>query len=255
LARRELEVFFQPLILLASQRVSTCEALVRWRHPEKGLISPAEFIPVAEESGLIIPIGEWVLNEACLQAAQWPDEIAVAVNLSPLQFKSGRLAETISQAIQHSGIAASRLQLEITESVMLDENETNLKTLQEIRRLGAKISMDDFGTGYSSLGYLRSFPFDKIKVDRGFINDLPEGRESLAIIRAVAGIGRSLGITTTVEGVETQAQLDAVNAEGFDEAQGYLFSSPMPASDLLVFLAERRRAFANSGGSSEIGSS
>jgi diguanylate cyclase (GGDEF)-like protein/PAS domain S-box-containing protein len=246
LTRRELEVFFQPLILLTSQRVSTCEALVRWRHPEKGMVSPADFIPAAEESGLIIPIGEWVLNEACRQAAQWPDEIAVAVNLSPLQFKSGRLVETISQALQQSGIAPSRLQLEITESVMLDENETNLKTLQDIRRLGAKISMDDFGTGYSSLGYLRSFPFDKIKVDRGFINDLPEGRESLAIIRAVAGIGRSLGITTTVEGVETQAQLDAVNAEGFDEAQGYLFSRPMPASELLLFLAERPAALRSS---------
>jgi EAL domain-containing protein (putative c-di-GMP-specific phosphodiesterase class I) len=226
---------------------------VRWRHPEKGRVSPADFIPAAEESGLIIPIGEWVLNEACRQAARWPDEIAVAVNLSPLQFKSGRLVETISQALQQSGIAPSRLQLEITESVMLDENETNLKTLQEIRRLGAKISMDDFGTGYSSLGYLRSFPFDKIKVDRGFINDLPEGRESLAIIRAVAGIGRSLGITTTVEGVETQAQLDAVNAEGFDEAQGFLFSRPMPSSELLVFLAERHSALTNCGGSTDTG--
>ncbi|MCJ8521462.1 diguanylate cyclase (GGDEF)-like protein/PAS domain S-box-containing protein [Pseudorhizobium tarimense] len=232
LARNELDLFFQPLVDLSSSRVSSCEALVRWRHPDKGMVSPADFIPVAEETGLIIPIGEWVLRTACEQASGWEGDIGVAVNLSPLQFKDGDLVKIVSDALEASGLAPSRLQLEITESVMLDENEANLHILQELRHLGVKIAMDDFGTGYSSLGYLRSFPFDKIKVDRGFISDLPEGKESLAIVRAVAGIGRSLGITTTVEGVETQEQLDAVNAEGFDEAQGYLFSRPVPAADI-----------------------
>ncbi|AOB33497.1 hypothetical protein AKI39_07235 [Bordetella sp. H567] len=234
--RRELELYFQPQIELASNKVTCCEALIRWRHPVKGMISPAEFIPLAEESGLIIPIGEWVLYTACREAAAWPGDIGVAVNLSSLQFKKGDLVRTVSAALGASGLAASRLQLEITESVMLDESDTNLRILQEIRRLGVTFAMDDFGTGYSSLGYLRTFPFDKIKVDRGFISDLPDGRESLAIVRAVAGIGRSLGITTTVEGVETQAQLDVIHAEGFDEAQGYLFSRPLPASDIVEFL-------------------
>lgn len=232
IARQELEVYFQPVVELASNKVSTCEALIRWRHPGKGMISPAEFIPLAEESGLIIPIGEWVLQTACREASRWPDGTAVAVNLSPLQFRNGDLVHTVSAALAASGLPASRLQLEITESVMLDECDTNLRILQDIRLLGVKIAMDDFGTGYSSLGYLRTFPFDKIKVDGAFISDLPDGRESLAIIRAVAGIGRSLGITTTVEGVETQAQLDAVKREGFDEAQGFLFSPPVPAAEI-----------------------
>jgi len=236
LIRGELEVHYQPLVELASKKITSCEALVRWRHPEKGMISPADFIPVAEESGLIVQLGAWVLNEACRQATAWPADVGVSVNLSPLQFKSGDLPETVSRSLEASGLAPTRLQLEITESVMLDDEENNLRTLQQIRRLGVTIAMDDFGTGYSSLGYLRSFPFDKIKVDRGFINDLPEGRESLAIIRAVAGIGRSLGITTTVEGVETKAQLDAVSAEGFNEAQGYLFSRPVPASEVSKLL-------------------
>ena len=232
IARNELELYFQPLVDLTSNRVSTCEALVRWRRPHKGMISPADFIPIAEESGLIIPIGEWVLRTACKEASVWPDDVAVAVNLSPLQFKDGNLVGTVADALKASDLPSSRLQLEITESVMLDENDANLKILQQLRILGVRIAMDDFGTGYSSLGYLRSFPFDKIKVDRGFIGDLPDGKESLAIVRAVAGIGRSLGITTTVEGVETQEQLDAVNAEGFDEAQGYLFSRPLPAAEI-----------------------
>ncbi|WP_185961198.1 PAS domain S-box protein [Telmatospirillum sp. J64-1] len=238
ITHNELELFFQPLVELSSNKVRTCEALVRWRHSKKGMISPADFIPLAEESGLIIPIGEWVLQKACKEASAWPDDVAVAVNLSPLQFKDGNLVQIVADALEASDFSPSRLQLEITESVMLDENDANLWILQELRALGVKIAMDDFGTGYSSLGYLRSFPFDKIKVDRGFINDLPDGRESLAIVRAVANIGRSLGITTTVEGVETQEQLDAVNAEGFDEAQGYLFSRPLPAAEMSKLLWE-----------------
>lgn len=236
IARNELELFYQPLVELASGKVSTCEALVRWRRPDKGMISPADFIPVAEESGLIISIGKWVLQTACKEASAWPQNVGVAINLSPLQFKDGRLTGMVADALKATGLAPSRLQLEITESVMLDENDANLRTLQELRALGVKIAMDDFGTGYSSLGYLRSFPFDKIKVDRGFVNDLPDGKESLAIVRAVAGIGRSLGITTTVEGVETKEQLDAVSAEGFDEAQGYLFSRPVAAKEIAATL-------------------
>ncbi|VVE55369.1 EAL domain-containing protein [Pandoraea sputorum] len=236
LAHHELELFFQPLVDLASQRVCSCEALLRWRHPDKGMVSPVEFIPIAEECGLIVPIGEWVLHAACHEAARWADDIAVAVNLSPVQFNDGNLVSTVSAALAASGLAAPRLQLEITESVMLEQNDTNVRTLQELRRLGVKIAMDDFGTAYASLGHLRTFPFDKIKLDRTFIGDLPHGRESLAIVRAMVGIGRSLGMTTTVEGVETQAQLDAVHAEGFDEAQGYLFSRPVPAAELAALL-------------------
>ncbi|VVE85802.1 sensor domain-containing protein [Pandoraea sputorum] len=236
LARNELELFFQPLVAVATQRVCSCEALLRWRHPELGMVSPGEFIPLAEACGLITPIGEWVLGAACREAARWPEAIAVAVNLSPAQFKDGRLVQCVAAALAASGLAASRLQLEITESVLLEHNDANVKTLQALRRLGVKIAMDDFGTAYASLSYLRSFPFDKIKVDQGFIGDLPHGRASLAIVRAVAGIGRSLGIITAVEGVETQAQLEAVRAEGVDEAQGYLFSRPVPAAEVAALL-------------------
>jgi diguanylate cyclase (GGDEF)-like protein/PAS domain S-box-containing protein len=234
--RQELELHFQPVIGLDSNKVTSCEALVRWRHPQRGLIPPADFIPLAEESGLIMAIGEWVLQKACREAMTWPQAVGVAVNLSPVQFKNGDLVKVVARALESSGLAADRLQLEITESVMLDESDSNMQILQEIRLLGVKIAMDDFGTGYSSLGYLRTFPFDKIKVDRAFVSDLPDGRESLAIVRAVAGIGRSLGITTTVEGVETREQLAAVNKEGFDEAQGYLFSRPVPAPEIAELL-------------------
>ncbi|MDQ0571163.1 diguanylate cyclase (GGDEF)-like protein/PAS domain S-box-containing protein [Variovorax paradoxus] len=241
LARGEFEVHYQTLVSLRSKQVTTCEALLRWRHPDKGLVSPADFIPIAEETGLIVQIGAWVLQEACRQAASWPDDISVAVNLSPVQFKSPHLVETVRQAMDTAGLPASRLQLEITESVLLDEDDRNLQTLEQIRQLGVKIAMDDFGTGYSSLGYLRSFPFDKIKVDRSFISDLPQGKESLAIVRAVAGIGKSLGITTTVEGIETAEQLEVVNLEGFDEAQGYLFARPLPASEVRELISSQRK--------------
>lgn len=242
LDRDEFEVFFQPLIELASDGISGCEALLRWRHADKGMVSPASFIPLAEDSGLIVEIGAMVLDKACREASRWPASTGVAVNLSPRQFKEGRaLLQTVSQALSSSGIDPARLQLEITESVVLDANDANLQLLSELRRLGVKIAMDDFGTGYSSLGYLRSFPFDKIKVDRRFAADLPAGREALAILRAVAGIGRALGITTLIEGVETQAQLDVVRAEGFDEAQGFFFAPPMPAPQMREFLQERSR--------------
>ncbi|HWT17321.1 MAG TPA: EAL domain-containing protein, partial [Variovorax sp.] len=239
LARDEFEVHYQALVSLASSRYTAFEALVRWRHPDRGMIAPADFIPIAEETGLIVEIGERVLREACRQAATWPGEIGVAVNLSPIQFRADNLLDVVRNALEASALSPSRLQLEITESVLLGNDDTNLRTLQQIRQLGVKIAMDDFGTGYSSLGYLRSFPFDKIKVDRSFIADLPDGR-SLAIIRAVAGIGRSLGIATTVEGVETEAQLQIVRREGFDEAQGYLFARPLPAAQVAGLIASRR---------------
>lgn len=239
LANDQLEVHYQPLVDLRTGLITTCEALVRWNHQERGVIPPVEFIPLAEETGLIVPLGEWIVGQACREAAKWPSHVSVAVNLSPVQFRNRALRGVIENALMEAGLDPTRLQLEITESVLLDESENNLLVLQELRKLGVKIAMDDFGTGYSSLGYLRSFPFDKIKVDRCFIGDLPAGKESLAIIRAVASIGRTLGITTTVEGVETQTQLDAVNAEGFDEAQGYLFAHPLPADKVLEAVQEK----------------
>ncbi|MFD1912990.1 EAL domain-containing protein [Halodurantibacterium flavum] len=233
----ELALHYQPLVNLRAGTISSFEALLRWRHPEFGMVSPADFIPVAEESGLIKPIGAWVLRTACAEAAGWPEPIGVAVNLSVLQFRSGGLAQIVREALDHSGLVPARLQLEITESVLLDDNGANIRTLRDLRDMGVRITMDDFGTGYSSLSYLRQFPFDKIKVDRSFVSELPEGRESMAVIRAVAGLGRSLGIVTTVEGVETELQLATVTAEGFDEAQGFFFSQPIPADQVRRTLA------------------
>ncbi|WP_018235807.1 PAS domain S-box protein [Ensifer sp. BR816] len=232
LERKEFELHYQPLISLRTRRVTGCEALLRWRDPERGMVAPSEFIPIAEETGLIVPIGEWILNQACHQAAQWPEHVSIAINLSPAQFKHRNLVKAVADALSASRLTPARLQLEITESVLLDESEHNLQLLQELRSLGVKIAMDDFGTGYSSLGYLRTFPFDKIKVDQAFVRDLPHGKESLAIVKAVAGLGHSLGMTTTVEGIETEDQLAVVNAEGFHEVQGYIFSRPLPASEV-----------------------
>ncbi|THK36757.1 EAL domain-containing protein [Ensifer sp. MPMI2T] len=232
LANGELEVYYQPLVHLPTGRITTCEALVRWTHPEIGPVSPAEFIPIAEETGLIGPLGDWVLRQACKEATRWQPHVSVAVNLSPLQFRNRRLTSDVRDILGETGLDPSRLQLEVTESVFLDGSDNNLRLLQEFRQLGVKLAMDDFGTGYSSLSYLRRFRFDKIKVDRSFISDTPVSNESLAIIRAVAGIGRTLGITTAVEGVETESQLDAIKAEGFDEAQGYLFARPLPAEKI-----------------------
>ena len=236
LARGEFELHYQPLVNITTGAINACEALVRWRHPERGLIPPGEFIPVAEETKLIVPMGEWILQQACAEAASWPRDIGIAVNLSPVQFKIKGLVQTVAKALALSGLEAGRLQLEITESVLLDDSVANLAVLHELHDLGVSIAMDDFGTGYSSLGYLRSFPFDKIKVDREFIRDLPDGRESLAVLRAVSGLAQSLGIMTTVEGVETDAQLTAVQAEGFNEAQGFLFSRPLQVADVRALL-------------------
>src|SRR4029077_9660125 len=214
----EFELYYQPLLNLEHHQISACETLLRWHHPVRGMVAPGEFIPVAEETGLINQIGEWVLRQACLEAASWPNEIAVAVNLSPVQFKNQNLAQLVVSALAHSRLPANRLELEITEAVLLQNNDSTLATLHRLRELGVRIAMDDFGTGYSSLSYLRSFPFDKIKIDRCFVADLSGASEdALAILRAVAGLGHSLGIATTAEGVETEEQLERVREEGCTE--------------------------------------
>ena len=203
----EFEVYFQPIIDVRTGRIKSCEALLRWHHPERGMVPPLEFIAVAEQTGLIVPIGEWVLRQACAAAIRWPNDIVLAVNLSLAQFKSRTLVESVVRALAASGLPAARLQLEITELVLLKESDGAFAVLHQLRKLGIKIAMDDFGTGYSSLGYLRSFPFDKIKIDQSFIRDLPAKEDSIAIIRAVVGLSSSMGITTTAEGVETPGQL------------------------------------------------
>ena len=228
----EFELFYQPLVNVRSGQVIGFEALIRWRHPERGTVSPIEFIPLAEEIGLIVPLGEWILREACRQAATWPSDIHVAVNLSPVQFRNRGVVQAVLTALGYSGLAPHRLELEITESVLLGETEANISILHQLRGLGVRIAMDDFGTGYSSLSYLRSFPFDKIKIDRSFVREMVDRPDCVAIVRAVAGLGASLGIATTAEGVETVEQLDRVRAEGCTEVQGYLFSAPRPASEL-----------------------
>jgi diguanylate cyclase (GGDEF)-like protein/PAS domain S-box-containing protein len=241
----EFELYYQPLINLRGGDVSGFEALLRWRHPERGMISPAEFIPLAEEIGLINPLGEWVLREACADAMTWPKPVKVAVNLSPVQFKSRNLVQAVLTALAYSRLPPERLELEITESVLLDETDTNLATLHRLRELGVCISMDDFGTGYSSLSYLRSFPFDKIKIDQSFVRELTERPDCMAIVRAVTGLGASLGIATTAEGVETHEQLDRLRAEGCTEVQGYLFSAPRPATEVAGMLKKAEAPIAN----------
>jgi EAL domain-containing protein (putative c-di-GMP-specific phosphodiesterase class I) len=241
LARGGFELHYQPILDLHTNRIVCFEALLRWRHPERGFISPTEFIPVAEETGLVVPLGEWVLREACREAAGWPEDTSVAVNLSPVQFRSRELVRTVAEALAGSGLPPNRLELEITESVLLHDSEANVALLHALKRLGVRIAMDDFGTGYSSLSYLRLFPFDKIKIDRSFVSDLPGGGESGAIVRAVVGLGARLGVTITSEGVETQSQLDYLRAEGCDEAQGYLFSRPVPASELATLATHLNR--------------
>ncbi|MCJ2088934.1 EAL domain-containing protein [Methylobacterium sp. E-005] len=242
LARREFQLHYQPQLQLESGRLIGCEALIRWRHPDRGLVSPLDFIPLAEEIGLIVPIGEWVIRQACRDAMTWPAHMSVAVNVSPAQFKSDRLVETIISALASSGLPAQRLEVEITEGVLLQENEKTLQTLHRLRELGVRVSMDDFGTGYSSLSYLRSFPFDKIKIDRSFVKDLATKPDGEAIIRAIAGLGKSLGMTTVAEGVETPEQMQRIRLEGCTDVQGYLISRPVPTEDLLQVLAAYPKA-------------
>ena len=231
LGLREFELFYQPLFNFENDRIEGFEALLRWRHPVRGLVSPADFIPLAEELGIIIPIGEWALRTACAQAATWPDHIGVAVNLSPVQFTSPRLAQAVMNALASAKLAPSRLELEITESVLLHDTAGTLETLHRLRRMGVRIAMDDFGTGYSSLSYLRSFPFDKIKIDQSFVRGMSSSKDCVAIVRAIAGLASTLGVSTTAEGVETEEQRERVRHEGCTNIQGYLVSRPVPASE------------------------
>jgi len=241
LANNEFELFYQPLFDLKEDRVCGFEALLRW-NPAIGRVSPADFIPVAEDTGLIVPIGEWVLAEACTEAAAWPDDIKIAVNVSPVQFRSPFLVLIVQEALARSGLAAARLELEITESVLMANSDATLTTLHQLRELGVGISMDDFGTGFSSLSSLHSFPFDKIKIDQSFVRDLTatdgSGGNARAIVRAIAGLGSNLGMRTTAEGVETQEQLDRVRHEGCTEVQGYLLSRPAPAREVRRLIAQ-----------------
>jgi diguanylate cyclase (GGDEF)-like protein len=236
LAQDGFRLFYQPLVNLQTKRVTAFEALMRWQHPERGAVPPAEFIPVAEEMGLIVQLGEWALRQACAEAVGWPGGISVSVNLSPFQFAKGNLVSTVVSALASSGLPASRLELEITETVLLEKTERNILILNQLRELGVRISMDDFGIGYSSIGYLRSFPFDKIKIDQSFVRDLMVDEGSLAIVRAIAGLGVSFGITTTAEGVETEEQMRCLNLEGCIEVQGYLYSKPVPANEIIELL-------------------
>jgi diguanylate cyclase (GGDEF)-like protein len=239
LSANEFELHYQPVVDLASNEISGLEALIRWRHPSKGMVAPNMFIPLAEEIGLIIPLGEWVLRQACATAALWPAQLKIAVNLSPAQFRSPGLLQAIVGALAASGLAPDRLELEITEAILLQDSEATLAMLYSLRELGVRIAMDDFGTGYSSLSYLQSFPFDKIKIDRSFVRDIAESTGSLNIVRAVAALAKGLGMTATAEGVETAEQLDTIRAEGCTEMQGYLFSRPLPACEIeKLFLSD-----------------
>ena len=231
------ELYFQPLYSLQEEKLKAFEALIRWPHPERGMISPVDFIPLAEETGLIIPIGEWVIREACRQAASWEGELSVAVNISPKQFLSQNLAATVLSALASSGLPASRLELEITESIFIANIERTLESLHSLRALGVRIALDDFGTGYSSLSYLRSFPFDKLKIDQSFVRDLAAGGNANAVIRAITTLADALGMETLAEGVEDAAQCEILRQEGCRQIQGYLLSKPIDARAVHGFIA------------------
>jgi EAL domain-containing protein (putative c-di-GMP-specific phosphodiesterase class I) len=236
LLHNEFVMHYQPLVNLQSGQISAFEALLRWDHPERGMIPPADFISFAEETGLIVPIGEWALRQACKEAAKWPGTLSVAVNLSPLQFKELDICQTVTDALVRSGLSADRLELEITETALLRNQESTLENMRRLRELGVRIAIDDFGTGYSSLSTLMSFPFDKIKIDRAFVHDLLSKRESRAVIQAVVQLASSLGLQTTAEGVESQGEFDYVKRVGCTEAQGYLFSKAVPPKDINTLL-------------------
>ncbi|MBF9233177.1 putative bifunctional diguanylate cyclase/phosphodiesterase [Microvirga alba] len=240
LAQGEFELFYQPQVNIAQNEITGFEALLRWRHPERGLISPGEFIPIAEDIGLISPLGEWVIAQACADAAIWPRDIKVAVNLSPVQFRNKGLVSSVVTALANSGLGPDRLELEITESVLLQDNESTLAILHQLRGLGVRIALDDFGTGYSSLSYLRSFPFDKIKIDQSFVRELSSRADCLAIVHSITRLGESLGMSTTAEGVETEDQFIQLRAAGCTEVQGYYFARPKSIRELVFSLGHFR---------------
>ena len=232
LAGDELRLLLQPRYSVGRQRMVAAEALVRWQHPQRGLLGPDSFIGIAESTGLIVPLSAWVLRTACVEALSWNEALIVSVNLSPVEFRRGQLVEQIRTVLEETGLPPGRLELELTESVMLEDAEGALALMQELKGLGVRLSMDDFGTGYSSLSYLRSFPFDGLKIDRSFMTDLPASPDSQAIIQAIIGLGRALALTVTAEGVETQEQLELLRQYGCDEAQGYFLNRPMPPDAL-----------------------
>jgi diguanylate cyclase (GGDEF)-like protein len=238
IGRNELEVHYQPIISFAKRRISCCEALVRWRHPTQGMISPGVFIPIAEESGLVVPLGEYVLRKACEDAKSWPRSVRVAVNFSAHQFARGGVADMVRRALRDTKFPPNRLEAEITESALMSDAENVLATLDELREMGVRVALDDFGTGYSSLAYLSRFRPDKVKIDQSFVRDMGKNGASLAIIKAVRALAKELDIDMLVEGVETQEQLEILRANGADEAQGYLFSKPRPANEIARLVSD-----------------
>jgi diguanylate cyclase (GGDEF)-like protein/PAS domain S-box-containing protein len=241
----EFELYYQPIVNLRDDVISGCEALLRWNHPTRGLVLPAEFIPVAEEIWLINPLGDWVIRTACATAATWPEHVRISINLSPSQLKGDTLLPVVIDALEESGMPPSRLDFEITESILMKDTFATLHTLHQLHELGVRIAMDDFGMGQSSLSYLLSFPFDKIKIDRSFIRGVPNGGNALAIVRAVASLANSLEMATVAEGVETERQLEMVRTLGCTEMQGFVFSPPRPASEIARLLASPARAAAS----------
>jgi diguanylate cyclase (GGDEF)-like protein len=238
ISRGELEAYYQPLVEVKTRRISCFETLARWRHSTRGFVSPVEFIPVAEDTGLIVQIGEWIMREACVAATSWPPQVRVAVNVSPIEFQKGDVVKAVQDALAFSGLAPQRLEVEITESVLLEKTTKNVTILSRLRELGVRVSLDDFGTGFSSLSYLRSYPFDKIKVDRSFVSDLSKDDRSRMIVSAITGLGMRFGMSTTAEGVETEEQFEWLRNEGCDEVQGWLFSKAVPAAEVAALLAK-----------------
>jgi EAL domain-containing protein (putative c-di-GMP-specific phosphodiesterase class I) len=234
------EVHYQPVVDLCDNRISGSEALLRWCHPQRGMISPADFIPVAEDTGLINQLGQFVLETACREAAKWPEHVRIAVNVSPVQFRNPTLALHVAAALAASNIAPSRLELEITEAVLMRDDEAALTMLHQLRALGVRIVLDDFGTGYSSLSYLHRFPFDKIKIDRSFVKNIGDEGASSAIIQAVVNIAKASNMTTTAEGVEQEWQRELLRELGCTEMQGYLFSPPVPAAEIAPLMLGAR---------------
>ena len=235
MAAKAFEVHYQPIVDLKTDEITCLEALIRWRHPERGMISPVDFIPLAEETGLIVPIGNWVLEQACKDAMNWPPHTKVAVNFSRAQFNCSELMPNVAAILTATGLPAHRLQIEVTESTVMDHTEKAFDLLGQLRAIGVSIVMDDFGTGQSSLGCLRSFPFDKLKIDRAFVNDLTTSRQARSILKAIIKLANILGMTTTAEGIETAEQLDIARRQGCTEMQGYFFSRPKPASEILAY--------------------
>jgi diguanylate cyclase (GGDEF)-like protein len=245
LEKGQLELYYQPIVELGREEVMGFEALMRWHHPERGLIAPGDFIPLAEQTGLIVEIGAWALHQACHDAMAWPEHIKVTVNLSPTQFESGDLYRAVADALTHSGLNPGRLELEITEGLLLRDEAKTHELLHKLHNLGVKIALDDFGTAYASLSYLRSFPFDKIKIDRSFIRDLNRRKKDdcVAIIQAVAGLAKRMQMSTVAEGVETLDHLNTVAIAGCEEVQGFYFSQPVPAAEVDAVLAQCRAMF------------